>query len=863
MINNSKVNRIFILFIISVFCLHIISKYIFYFGIAKQEALSQSNSFFFDKEKILNDFLDNKKKKLNALNDLFDYNEENLTKIKDYFELLIKIDKFIMQIRFLDQSGKEVIRIDREKLGLYPYFINDKNLQDKYHRDYFIQAKSLEKSEIFFSSIDLNIENGKIEKPFNPTLRAVLPLYNLNRFYGLFIINTYIEDFIEQSFENDIYDVILVDNDGYILTNTYSNDRFTKFSTNKNKIDKYFKEYKNIYKNNLYIGNNFASKKLDLDIANDLYMVITPKQEFIDESNIKAFKETLLIAFIIMFFTVIFFIFLLRIISKLKLDLLSSNSIVDELKITQDKLKETYSMFEDSNIVFFKWSSDNSRKVLNVTTNVKDIFGYTKNDFVFYKLKYQDLIHEDDRYIVEEEMNNSISNRLTTFNQKPYRILSKYGTVRYVHDTTHIKRDEDGNIKYFVGYILDITEEVYTKKKLMNLENRFNLALVSTKDGLWDWDLYTDEVFLSSRWKAMLGYEDSEIEDSLNSWKKLVHPDDIENAWKDIEKHLNKESSFYENEHRLLCKDGSYLWILDRGKAIFDEEGNAIRMIGFHTDISRQRELQESLQDLNKNLENKVEEQLSKLRRSEQLLIEQSKLASMGEMIGSIAHQWRQPLNTLSLRKEMLISDYEDNRLTDEIVAQYSENVDNTLQYMSRTINDFRNFFMPSKEKVRFNIFEVIKSVNSIISAQLKANEIKLVIENKNSEDIFIYGYPNEFKQVIINLINNSKDAILLNKIKNGRIDIKIKEPKEFILNILVCDNGGGIKEDIIFKVFEPYFTTKFKSQGTGIGLYMSKTIIEKNMDGELTVNNTENGACFKISFDLELNKDIENKKKD
>ena len=253
------------------------------------------------------------------------------------------------------------------------------------------------------------------------------------------------------------------------------------------------------------------------------------------------------------------------------------------------------------------------------------------------------------------------------------------------------------------------------------------------------------------------------------------------------------------------------------------------------------------LENINKNLELRVKEEIDKRKEQEQILIQQSKMAALGEMIGNIAHQWRQPLNSLGLFIQDIDGAYEAGEITQEYIDNLIEKSMNKIEHMSATINDFRDFFKPNKVKKSFSVLEAVNSASDIVLAQLKAHNIFL---NINSEDTNIYGLENEFKQVVINIVNNAKDAIFDIQ-KNyrefrGEISIEIVDTKENAI-INIYDNGGGIKQDIIDKVFEPYFTTKFKSQGVGIGLFMSKMIIDKNMQGNLSVKNIKSGAKFII----------------
>lgn len=249
------------------------------------------------------------------------------------------------------------------------------------------------------------------------------------------------------------------------------------------------------------------------------------------------------------------------------------------------------------------------------------------------------------------------------------------------------------------------------------------------------------------------------------------------------------------------------------------------------------------LDDFNQTLHNKVKEEIEKQREKENLLIQQSKLAALGEMIGNIAHQWRQPISAVSAImmniKWTAISQGVDKKFLDERMNEANEQ----LKYMSQTIDDFRNFFKPNKEKEYFDLKNEIKKAYKISQESLLYNNINLQIFS--SRMISIYGYANEFSQVVLNLISNAKDVLIERKIEIPRIEIHISQDDKNIY-CEVKDNGGGIEEKYINRIFEPYFTTK-EHQGTGIGLYISKEIIQKHMQGTLEAKNIKNGASFII----------------
>ena len=252
----------------------------------------------------------------------------------------------------------------------------------------------------------------------------------------------------------------------------------------------------------------------------------------------------------------------------------------------------------------------------------------------------------------------------------------------------------------------------------------------------------------------------------------------------------------------------------------------------------------EALLELNETLEKRVHEEIERRREQEQILIQKSKFIALGEMISNIAHQWRQPLSELSTLLMALKFKHTMNKLDDEYMNKKAKEAENLIEYMSHTIDDFRNFFMPKKEKQKFLISKVLDSVMTIIGKALLHNEIKVNINV--SDDLELYTYINEYEQVVLNIISNAKDILILREIKNPYINIYTSSDEKFV-KLIIEDNAGGIKVEPKSRIFEPYFSTKKDSDGTGLGLYMSKMIVEKNINGNLIVNNTADGAIFEI----------------
>jgi len=256
------------------------------------------------------------------------------------------------------------------------------------------------------------------------------------------------------------------------------------------------------------------------------------------------------------------------------------------------------------------------------------------------------------------------------------------------------------------------------------------------------------------------------------------------------------------------------------------------------------------------NLESKINEEIVKRSEQEKLLIQQSKLASMGEMIGNIAHQWRQPLGEISALLINIQVKQEFNDLDERYLLSSIQQCIKINAFMSGTISDFQNFFKPSKEKEVFEISEACERAIAILQASLKYHGIEFSFDI--SEKMEVLGYPNEFAQALLNILSNAKDVLSERETINPFIRLYLKKGYKYIL-IVIEDNGGGIASEHMERIFEPYFTTKYAKQGTGIGLYMTKMIIENNMGGIITVKNTEIGALFTIKLPSvsELNGEI------
>jgi PAS domain S-box-containing protein len=247
---------------------------------------------------------------------------------------------------------------------------------------------------------------------------------------------------------------------------------------------------------------------------------------------------------------------------------------------------------------------------------------------------------------------------------------------------------------------------------------------------------------------------------------------------------------------------------------------------------------------------------ISDIKRKENLLAEQTKLAAMGEMIGNIAHQWRQPLNIISITASGTRLKKEMDILSDEMLDSALKSISETTEHLSNTIDVFKDFLKEDKERSLFNLSRNINNNISLIETILKENHIRLDLDL--DDDIYLYNFANEFSQALINILHNASDAIASKRKTNELRIIKIstKQIKDSVI-IEIVDNAGGIDKEIMDKIFEPYFTTKHKYQGTGLGLYMTHKIIQTSMKGKITVRNQqfifENKECMGALFKITL----------
>jgi len=376
-------------------------------------------------------------------------------------------------------------------------------------------------------------------------------------------------------------------------------------------------------------------------------------------------------------------------------------------------------------------------------------------------------------------------------------------------------------------------------------------------------DLYGIITFVNDEFCKISGYTREEL---IGRDHNIVrHPDvpnsTFEKLWDTI---LAKRT--HKTLVKNLTKDGSTFYVNTTITPILNEKREIEEFIAIRYDVTQEVELKLALEEkekelrqlnqtlekrvaeqtkelyqLNRHLEKRVQEEVVKNEEKQKILFSQSRFASLGQMIANIAHQWRQPLTELNLSLFSLKNAIENKTL--EHVDRYYKDAKQTIQSMSQTIEDFQNFFNPNKPVEPFNPVESFYDALTLINKDLK--KAKIILHTSLGKEIELIGISNELTQVIINLLQNAKEA-MSGMSREKEISVYITEEESNII-ILVQDNGEGIDEDNLEKIFDPYFSTKHASQGTGLGLFMSRMIVQQSLKGTIVASNNDTGALFTI----------------
>jgi PAS domain S-box-containing protein len=542
------------------------------------------------------------------------------------------------------------------------------------------------------------------------------------------------------------------------------------------------------------------------------------------------------------------------------------------------------------------WERDLVRNVSIWDDRILETFGYARDAFAGTDEEFFDRVHPEDRPALQRAVAEAIAGNDRFACE--FRVVAPGRDPVWQYSIAHVARDEQGAAVRVVGVNIDVTASKRVQAELealnRNLEelvakrtgaltaeiaerrraqadlqraqaeleqrvaertaelSRVNASLRLSEQqlaeaqriarlGRYEYEFEADRLHWSHSVFDIVGRDRDGFRGCIQDFLDCVHPDDREQETRAMAE-AAAGTAAYDRVIRALSRDGAVRWLHSIGRFERDAEGKALRVVGTVQDVTGLKRAEQALKELNATLEARVQSELARNREKDHLLIQQSRFAAMGEMIGNIAHQWRQPINALALLLSNLQDAWECGELSGEYIKSQAERGNALIQRMSATIEDFCNFFKPNRAPQPFRVMTAVHDALAIVESAYEHSSIRIEVEARG--DPLVLGFANEYTQVLLNLLANAKQAIRERGARNGRVNIVV-EGEGDVARLTVRDNGGGIAPDIMGRIFDPYFTTR--ESGTGIGLYMSKMIIESNMSGRIAARNVDEGAEFSV----------------
>ena len=740
----------------------------------------------------------------------------NLTNPKDNInnKLLTSLELFPI-IRSINILENDEILYSSNKLNI-GLKINDTSFFPKpLFSDNILRVSNPWGGRDFISSY--NIIRNKYIPEYNLSFIPILKDIHLNKkkFSVIINLNT---DFILNRFKernsNNQFHITLSRTDNLILLSNYKNNDIGKK-----------KEMSTLLKDAFEFDNATGIEKINnkklistYNLTKDYPFIISLHLNYEDSLlswNEKSYKFFILSISIVVFCMIIVLILILIYIKEKEKELNLHRQQLED----QEKFKR---LFYDSH--FMTAVINKQGKILEINNSglnfvnkrLQDTLNFPFWDIACWKPEEKEYLK---KILTQGNSNVNINHEL--------KALTSSNKEAIIDISIYTINKNTKNYKY-IAIGQDITQRKEKEKKLLQAYTVFN----NTRDGIMITDKYTNILDVNNAFELITGYSKKEIlGKATNILKSNIHN---ESFYKNIWNSLN-ENNYWEGEIINHKKDKSLYTEWLTINSILDKNGQILNYIGIFSDVTKEKE---------KEIE---------LKEKESVIYQQSKMASMGEMIENIAHQWRQPLSVISTAATGIKIQKEFDSISKEEEIEVLNTINESAQYLSATIEDFRHFLRNDKEFKEFSLEESLNSAIKLMGSKLENSDIIIV---KNIQDIQIFGLRNEFIQVLINILNNAKDVLKEIDIKNKYIFIN-SYTKDGNLIVKIKNNGEKIPEDIINRIFEPYFTTKYKSQGTGIGLYMSTEIIVNHMKGTLSVKNEDflynneqlHGPCFEINI--------------
>ncbi len=951
--NKESIKQLYVIFISFALILSIsimVMEELFFEQNAQKVALNNAINKSKEREGVVRSFLQHSEENLLSLrNSVFFKNylqnkkdKENIKLLEELFLTYANSHSDFMKIRYIDKNGKEIIKIERKESGQKPYSLKGENLYDESDRYFFSDSVTKETEKVWFSAIELNWDKGELQIPFQPTIRAILPVKTEDAFSGVLIINYFMKGFIEELTNAPLYDMLLYDDKGFSLYHyEHKSGTHTKCWGNSlkhkyNIRDEFPESYKDILSSPFVETETFVSKKFDLPVYGGINLILKLKESYLLEQQKKSNIQYLSVSVEVFILSLILTYLIIKIFSNKLLNIEKLNKLNESLN-TASKVAQ---------IGF--WEFDPKSNDVIWSDGVFDIFDIEdKNTKITYE-KFLSYVPEEYKQLLQVKFQDSIKNKKEYF--VIHKIVSEKGNIKFVEERGKHYFDDNGNFIRSIGSIYDVSLIYYSEQKFKSL-------LDFASDGIHILDEEGNLILYSHSFAKNLGYSYDEVKTlDVFSWDVKFSREQLQRSLKDVidnpttfeTKHKRKDGTLIDvqinakgieldgkkylyasqrditkekrNEKEIIEKKNELESIFNtalEGIAVLDLDTKYVyfnekytQMLGYSEeelktkhclDLTAPEFLEESKEiyaqvkrdGFYENFERKcltksgklktfnssialmpnkkqylmttmdftdMKEKERKIDEQKRRLTIQSKMSSISELLTNIAHHWRQPLSVISTAVSGLKLKSELDILTKEYIDEISDEVDRNVQILSKTIDDIKHFMEGNYGYSHFELNGLVKELDALEEYRLEENDIKLV---KNIEsDINMYTSRDGLLQSLLNIFNNSIDA--LKKFDGDRyIYLDIYKIEENILVIKIKDNGGGIDDENITKVFDPYFTTHHQSFGKGMGLNVVYNVVTKTMKGDIYLRNVHfkvdekdcKGAEFKITIPIDLEK--------
>lgn len=533
-------------------------------------AVDNAKELFLKDRKLIRFYLDNVQAKLDAVLNSETFriymDQEGFAdaQVEDLFLSIARSDNFLMQLRFLNKKGKEIIRVDRNVCYAIPYRVNSNDLQDKSGRYYFKKILSLNKGEYWTSKLDLTIEHGRIERPFKPVIRMGTPVFKDAQKVGILIVNIFMKKLLEQLASSKLYHVFIVDKDGYFILHPNPKYNFSRYRQPHKKLQDFFPNAQEILHTSPYISGTIYAASIGIQNGEDLKMIIKPTEAFMHANTRYLYEKIGLVILVLILLSLPVAFFLSRPYARLKkdVDLLNEDleRKIDEQtqelkdlnktleKKVENRTKEQeilLSLFDLGDAVLFKWRNDEQWSVEYVSKSVEKLLGYKQHDFLHSEITYAECIDREDLPRVIKEVNEAVSKKLYFFTHEPYRVITKDKKTKWIHDSTVIVRNDKGEVENFIGYLTDITDIKEHELQMQRLSITDKLTQIYNR-------LFLDQVLAKQHYRLLRNDEACSLilmdidhfKDINDKYGHLIGDSVLKELTSLVQKHLRQSDTF-------------------------------------------------------------------------------------------------------------------------------------------------------------------------------------------------------------------------------------------------------------------------------------------------------------------------------